>query len=183
MAHEKLNIEITQDWAKQQAQNESGSGITSVGGLAHRIGQFEEPVLVAAQDDEVLRQAAQMHHRERAGIEECRGKVAIGRRIDAVRNDAREMQLASQRPHVDRVAGAGNRSGPERQRIGFVAGAQQAIVVAAKRRGVPLVPFLFDGFADNSDFFQPDGIHPTASAQPLMLDIVWKELRPLLKRP
>jgi acyl-CoA thioesterase-1 len=52
----------------------------------------------------------------------------------------------------------------------------------ARRKKLPLVPFLLDGFSDNRDLFQADGIHPNAAAQPLMLDTVWKELRPLLKR-
>jgi len=52
----------------------------------------------------------------------------------------------------------------------------------ARARKVPLVPFLLEGFADNREYFQPDGIHPTAAAQPLMLETVWKGLRPLLKK-
>jgi acyl-CoA thioesterase-1 len=52
----------------------------------------------------------------------------------------------------------------------------------SRSRKLPLVPFLLDGFSDNRDLFQADGIHPSAAAQPLMLDTVWKELRPLLKR-
>lgn len=52
----------------------------------------------------------------------------------------------------------------------------------AQRRKLPLSPFLLDGFADNTNLFQADGIHPTAQAQPLILDSVWKSLRPLLKR-
>ncbi|MEK6593742.1 MAG: arylesterase [Pseudomonadota bacterium] len=52
----------------------------------------------------------------------------------------------------------------------------------AQRRQLPLVPFLLDGFADNAALFQADGIHPTAQAQPLILENVWKILRPLLKR-
>lgn len=31
-------------------------------------------------------------------------------------------------------------------------------------------------------FFQPDGIHPNARAQPLLLDNVWIQLEPLLRR-
>lgn len=53
----------------------------------------------------------------------------------------------------------------------------------AQRRKLPLVPFLLDGFADNAAMFQADGIHPAALAQPLMLDNVWKTLRPMLRRP
>jgi acyl-CoA thioesterase-1 len=52
----------------------------------------------------------------------------------------------------------------------------------SRSRKLPLVPFLLDGFSEIRDLFQADGIHPSAAAQPLMLDTVWKELRPLLKR-
>ena len=31
-------------------------------------------------------------------------------------------------------------------------------------------------------FFQPDGIHPNARAQPLLLNNVWAQLTPLLRR-
>lgn len=53
----------------------------------------------------------------------------------------------------------------------------------AKAERVPLVPFLLAGFAEKRDAFQPDGIHPAASAQGQMLDTVWPQLRPLLKPP
>ncbi len=52
----------------------------------------------------------------------------------------------------------------------------------AKNRKLPLVPFLFEGFAEKREYFQADGIHPAAEAQPVMLDTVWKELRPLLQQ-
>ncbi len=43
-----------------------------------------------------------------------------------------------------------------------------------------LVPFMMEGFADQRAYFQPDGIHPIAAAQPLILDTIWRELKPLL---
>ena len=52
----------------------------------------------------------------------------------------------------------------------------------SRSRKLSLVPFLLDGFSDNRDLFQADGVHPNAAAQPLMLDTVWKELLPLLKK-
>ena len=52
----------------------------------------------------------------------------------------------------------------------------------AKAHRVPLVPFILEDFAGNPEFFQPDRIHPTAEAQPLMLDRVWAGLKPLLAR-
>jgi acyl-CoA thioesterase I len=51
----------------------------------------------------------------------------------------------------------------------------------AKRYRTALVPFLLEDIADQPDLFQPDRIHPGEAAQPLMLDRVWKGLRPLLK--
>ncbi len=51
----------------------------------------------------------------------------------------------------------------------------------ARQHRTALVPFLLEDFAEKPDFFQPDRIHPTAAAQPLMLDRVWAGLRPLLK--
>lgn len=51
----------------------------------------------------------------------------------------------------------------------------------AKAKRVPLVPFLLEGFADQRALFQADNLHPTAQAQPLMLDTVWKTLAPLIK--
>jgi acyl-CoA thioesterase-1 len=50
----------------------------------------------------------------------------------------------------------------------------------AKARRAALVPYLFDGFGEDLALFQPDRIHPTAQAQPRMLDTVWPALRPLL---
>ena len=50
----------------------------------------------------------------------------------------------------------------------------------ATRTGVPLVPFLLDGVATNPALMQADGIHPTAAAQPRLLDNVWPTLKALL---
>ena len=50
----------------------------------------------------------------------------------------------------------------------------------ARRERVALVPFLLEGFAEREDLFQADHMHPTAAAQPLILENVWKTLRPLL---
>ncbi|PXX99904.1 arylesterase [Halomonas sp. LBP4] len=51
----------------------------------------------------------------------------------------------------------------------------------AEEYELPLVPFLLEGVALEDDLMQPDGIHPTASAQSILLDTVWPELEPLLE--
>lgn len=56
----------------------------------------------------------------------------------------------------------------------------------ARAEGAALVPFFLAGVADVPEadrLFQPDRIHPTAEAQPRMLDNVWPALRPLLRAP
>ena len=50
----------------------------------------------------------------------------------------------------------------------------------ADDRQVPLVPFLLSAFAEDPDAFLSDGIHPSASAQPVILDTVWPHIEPLL---
>jgi acyl-CoA thioesterase-1 len=50
----------------------------------------------------------------------------------------------------------------------------------ARRQRTALVPFLLEGFAERRELFQSDGIHPNEQAQPLILETVWKGLRPLL---
>ena len=52
----------------------------------------------------------------------------------------------------------------------------------AKETKVSLVPFLLEGLVDKPQLFQADRIHPTAEAQPLMLDSVWPYLKPLLTK-
>lgn len=60
---------------------------------------------------------------------------------------------------------------------------RQSFRVVATKERVPLVPFLLDGFAERQDLFQPDGIHPAAPAQALVLENVWNGLLPLLTKP
>jgi len=51
----------------------------------------------------------------------------------------------------------------------------------AKAKRVPLVPFLLEGFADKRELFQADNLHPTAEAQAMMLETIWKTLAPIIK--
>jgi acyl-CoA thioesterase-1 len=51
----------------------------------------------------------------------------------------------------------------------------------AREYKLPLVPFFLEDIAADENQFQPDGIHPTAAAQPVLLREVWPHLEPLLK--
>jgi acyl-CoA thioesterase-1 len=50
----------------------------------------------------------------------------------------------------------------------------------AGQTGAALVPFLLEGAGGVPSMMQPDGIHPAAAAQPVLLDNVWPTLEPLL---
>jgi len=57
----------------------------------------------------------------------------------------------------------------------------QVFAEVARTRKTALVDFLLDGIATQAALFQPDNLHPTAEAQPRLLDNVWRGLEPLLK--
>jgi acyl-CoA thioesterase-1 len=57
----------------------------------------------------------------------------------------------------------------------------QSFMQISKREKVPLLPFLLEPLGSSLDNFQADGLHPTAAAQPKILDHVWPALKPLLK--
>jgi acyl-CoA thioesterase-1 len=52
----------------------------------------------------------------------------------------------------------------------------------AKKYGTPLVDFFLEGVALDATLMQPDGIHPTAGAQPRLLDNLWPALQKVLEK-
>jgi len=51
----------------------------------------------------------------------------------------------------------------------------------AQEYQLSLVPFLLERVALHPSFMQADGLHPTAEAQPVLLQTVWPHLAPLLQ--
>lgn len=58
---------------------------------------------------------------------------------------------------------------------------QASFARVAQAQKSPLLPFLLEPVASEARFFLPDNLHPTADAQPRILDHVWGSLQPLLK--
>ncbi|MBO3274631.1 arylesterase [Pseudomonas schmalbachii] len=56
----------------------------------------------------------------------------------------------------------------------------QVFQQVAEQQKVALVPFFLEGVGGNPQLMQPDGIHPAADAQPLLLENLWPTLKPLL---
>jgi acyl-CoA thioesterase-1 len=52
----------------------------------------------------------------------------------------------------------------------------------ANQNKTGLVPFLLEGIATDTSYFQSDGIHPNEQAQPKLAKNVWAYLEPLLQR-
>jgi acyl-CoA thioesterase-1 len=57
----------------------------------------------------------------------------------------------------------------------------QAFVNAADSTDSALVPFLLEPIALDKNYFQDDGIHPNAEAQPLMVDHVMPALLQMIE--
>ena len=57
----------------------------------------------------------------------------------------------------------------------------EAFAAVAREKKTALVDFLLDGVATRPELFQADNLHPTAEAQPMLLETVWQGLAPLLK--
>lgn len=57
----------------------------------------------------------------------------------------------------------------------------QSYQTIARNKKVPLLDFLLEPIAAEQRFFLPDNLHPTAEAQPLILNHLWPPLRSLLK--
>jgi acyl-CoA thioesterase-1 len=51
----------------------------------------------------------------------------------------------------------------------------------AREFDVALIPFLLQGVALEQRYMQADGMHPNAAGQPVLLETVWKQLKPLLE--
>lgn len=102
-----------------------------------------------------------------------------GSDLNAMRRNLERMIDAAQRSQA-RVVLAGMRI-PPNYGLAYTEKFQQTFREVARARRVPLVPFLLEGFADRREYFLPDNLHPTAAAQPMILETVWKPLTVLLK--
>jgi acyl-CoA thioesterase-1 len=143
--------------------NASASGETTSGGLNRlpRAIELHDPAIVVI---------------ELGGNDGLRGlplettRTNVNRMIDLARNSGAKVLLLGMKlpPNY----------GPR-----YTAGFEAVFNDAARRHRLAYVPFFLDGVASEPGMMQPDGLHPTAQAQAVMLDAVWPSLRPLLRKP
>ena len=60
---------------------------------------------------------------------------------------------------------------------------EKVYVDLAEKYELPLLPFLLEPVALDYDLMQPDGLHPTAAAQPKVLEHALTLLKPLIEKP
>jgi acyl-CoA thioesterase-1 len=51
----------------------------------------------------------------------------------------------------------------------------------ARKYKTALLPFLLQGIEQQRELFQSDNMHPTAAAQPILMQNIWQALLPLLQ--
>ena len=156
-----LQRRLTERGYRYQVVNASISGETTRGGLA-RLGQ----VLKAHNPDIVI--------------------VELG-----ANDGLRGLLLGEMRTNLDAIITQSRRHSAQVLLVGmhlppnygpaYTRKFHQVYVDLAARHRLPLVPFLLDGVATDFSLVQPDGLHPTAAAQPRVLDNVWRHLQGMLR--
>ncbi len=155
-----LRARLVREHADYMVVNASVTGETTVGGKTH-LG------------------AALNRHQPQIVILELGGNDGLrGTRVETIRANLTAM-IAACRKHGSRVLLVGMRV-PPNYGSDYEHKFRLVYETTAKTQRVPLVPFLFEGFAADRTMFQSDGIHPTIDAQEKMLDNIWPRLRPLL---
>ena len=166
-------IESQQSWvsllqAKLKSQgygyrviNASVSGETTTGGLAR------------------LPRALELH----------RPKIVI---IELGGNDGlRGLPLATSRGNLQKMIEQSRAAGAQVLLLGmkippnygprYAQGFEDVFRELASRYQLAFEPFFLERIALEPGMMQEDGLHPTAKAQPIMLDTVWPVLQPLLR--
>jgi acyl-CoA thioesterase-1 len=103
-----------------------------------------------------------------------------GGSVDLMKRNLEAMVDASRRAKAE-VLIVGMRL-PPNYGTAYVEKFQRTFADVARAKKAAIVPFLFEGFAEEARYFQSDRVHPTAEAQALMLETVWKGLRPMLRK-
>ena len=145
-----------------QVVNASVSGETTAGGRTR------------------LNHVLQLHHPAIVILELGANDGLRGLPVAQMRDNLRTM--------VDAAAQAGARvllvgmQIPPNYGVEYAAGFRETFAELSRQQELHFAPFLLDGVALDTSLVQADGLHPTAAAQPRLLENVWQALQPLLKK-
>ncbi len=157
-----LEKRLREENSRYRVANASISGETTSGGASRIEG------------------ALKTHRPEIVVIELGANDGLRGQSLDLMRRNLEAMVDASRRVKAE-VLLVGMRL-PPNYGTAYTEKFQRTYAEIAKAKKAAFVPFLFEGFAEEARYFQSDRVHPTSEAQALMLETVWKGLKPLLKR-
>jgi acyl-CoA thioesterase-1 len=157
-----LEKRLREENSRYRVANASISGETTSGGASRIEG------------------ALKTHRPEIVVIELGANDGLRGQSLDLMRRNLEAMVDASRRVKAE-VLLVGMRL-PPNYGTAYTEKFQRTFAEIAKAKKAAFVPFLFEGFAEQTRYFQSDRVHPTTEAQALMLETVWKGLKPLLKR-
>ncbi len=103
----------------------------------------------------------------------------------------RGLQLAGTRRNLERMVALSKAAGATVMLVGmrmppnygprYTAEFTRMYARIAAREKLVLVPFFLEQVALRSELMQADGLHPTAQAQPILLNTLWPALAPLLR--
>ena len=119
------------------------------------------------------------HHPSIVAIELGANDALRGQPIASIRSNLEQMIRLAREAHAQPVL-VGIMI-PPNYGIDYAHEFRQLYRDVARKLDVPLVPFLLEGIVEQPGMFQADQLHPTAQAQPRLLDNVWPVLRPLLE--
>jgi len=156
-----LDARLREAKSPYRVANASVSGETTAGGAARIAGALET-------------------HRPQIVVLQLGANDGLrGQDLDAMRGNLEKIIDASRRAKAQ-ILLVGMRL-PPNYGTAYTGKFQKVYADLARMKKIAFVPFLFEGFADNGAYFQSDHVHPTSAAQALMLDTVWKSLKPLLR--
>jgi acyl-CoA thioesterase-1 len=157
-----LEKRLRDDGFKYRVANASVSGETTDGGRRRIDGELKT-------------------HRPQIVVIELGANDGLrGSNLDVMRRNLEAMIDAGRRAKAE-VLLVGMRL-PPNYGMAYTEKFQQTYADVARAKKTTLVPFLFEGFAEEARYFQSDRVHPTGEAQALMLETIWKGLKPMLKR-
>lgn len=147
-------------------------------GLAHRVVNASISGETTAGGVTRLGTLLEQHHPTILLIELGANDGLRGFGFEVIRDNLTEM-IRRGREAGSRVVIAGVRLPPNYGAV-YTDGFQAVFREVAESQSVPLIPDLLAGVAEDRSLMQADGLHPTAAAQPIILETVWTILEPLL---
>lgn len=156
-----LRIRLEKNGFHYNVLNASISGETSLGGLTRLprlLKKYPDIVIIELGANDGLR-----------GLPLHSIKKNLGKMINLSKSQGAKILLLGMRL-------------PPNYGPAYTKGFQDLYQTLATKYEINIVPFFLSGVAMQRNLMQEDDLHPTSEAQPLILENIWPQLLPLLKK-